>query len=100
MSFMGLRTSYPAKGFLGGRDGALRHYAINGKPAHPKGRYVLQPGDIVTLHEAGGGGFGDPKNRSTSAVLDDVRNGFVTLDGALRDYGVTVDIIRRTALRN
>ena len=99
MSFMGLRTSYPAKGFLGGRDGALRRYAINGKPAHPKGRYVLQPGDIVTLHEAGGGGFGDPMCRPTSAVLDDVRNGFVSHDGASRDYGVIVDIVKRNAFR-
>src|SRR5262249_55983493 len=40
VSFMGLRTSYPAKGFRGGRPGAPRRYEINGKPAHPKGRYT------------------------------------------------------------
>jgi N-methylhydantoinase B len=99
VSFMGLRTSFPAKGFLGGHDGALRKYAINGEQAHPKGRYVLQPGGIVTLHEAGGGGYGDPKKRPPQVVMDDVRNGFVTAAGALRDYGVTVDLEKGTAVR-
>lgn len=99
VSFMGLRTAFPAAGFLGGRPGALRQYAINGEPAHPKGRYVLEPGDVITLREAGGGGYGDPSKRSPQAVLEDVRNGFVSAAGAMRDYGVTVDPDLSDAMR-
>jgi N-methylhydantoinase B len=38
----------------------------------------------------GGGGFGDPLDREPDRVLRDVRDGYVTLDGAVRDYGVVV----------
>jgi N-methylhydantoinase B len=38
----------------------------------------------------GGGGWGDPLARDPDAVLRDVRDGFVTLDAALADYGVVV----------
>jgi N-methylhydantoinase B len=38
----------------------------------------------------GGGGCGDPLSRDPVAVLRDVRDGFVSLDGARRDYGVVV----------
>jgi len=51
------------------------------------------------LQEAGGGGFGDPRQRAIEAVLDDVRNGFVSVNGALEDYGVRVDATKGTATR-
>ena len=38
----------------------------------------------------GGGGWGDPMARDPNAVLRDVRNGYVTIAGARRDYGVAV----------
>ena len=47
-------------------------------------------GDVVRLSTAGGGGHGDPLERDAHRVLDDVLNGFVTLAGAERDYGVVV----------
>ena len=34
-----------------------------------------------------GGGWGDPRRRALSAVVDDVRNGFVTVEGARDIYG-------------
>ena len=39
---------------------------------------------------AGGGGWGDPFEREPERVLRDVRDGYVTIDGAARDYGVVV----------
>ena len=42
-----------------------------------------------TLTQAGGGGIGDPKDRDREKVLADVRDGFVTVEGAARDYGVS-----------
>ena len=79
-------------GIAGGKPGGLRKYWINGNEIHPKGRYVLKPGDQLRMVEAGGGGFGNPCERPIERVLQDVRNGFVTVEGALRDYGVGVDI--------
>ncbi|MCC4246939.1 hydantoinase B/oxoprolinase family protein [Stappia indica] len=82
------RTEFPPLGMLGGEPGKLREISINGEVVHPKGRYVLAQGDTMTIHEAGGGGFGDPKQRSREAVLADVRNGFVSLQAAREIYGV------------
>ena len=78
-------------GVCGGRPGALRSYRINGEQVHPKGRYVLKPGDILEIAEAGGGGYGDPANRDPARVAEDIRQGFVTPEGARRDYGVAAE---------
>jgi N-methylhydantoinase B len=99
VSFMGQRTQFPARGFHGGKSGRLRQFRINGEIAQAKGRYVLKPGDVVTIYEAGGGGFGNPRQRSIDAVVSDVINGLVSVDGALSDYGVKVDSRLKTGNR-
>ena len=38
----------------------------------------------------GGGGWGDPLDRDTRAVLDDVLDEYVSVEGASRDYGVVL----------
>ncbi|OZC63542.1 methylhydantoinase [Rhodococcus sp. 15-725-2-2b] len=38
----------------------------------------------------GGGGWGDSFSREPERVRDDVRDGYVTIDGAARDYGVVI----------
>jgi N-methylhydantoinase B len=47
-------------------------------------------GDSFTRPSAGGGGFGDPLEREPDAVLEDVIDGYVTIERALKDYGVVV----------
>ena len=88
---MSHRTEFPARGLLGGKDGGLRQNKINGEMVHPKGQFTIQPGDEVSLMEAGGGGFGEPTARVRDLVLRDVRDGFVSLDSARRDYGVEIE---------
>jgi N-methylhydantoinase B len=39
---------------------------------------------------ASGGGWGDPFTREPERVVRDVRDGYVTVEGAARDYGVIV----------
>jgi N-methylhydantoinase B len=51
----------------------------------------LGTGEVLVNDTGGGGGFGDPFSRSPDAVARDVRNGFVSVDAATRDYGVVVD---------
>jgi N-methylhydantoinase B len=38
----------------------------------------------------GGGGWGDPLTRDPQAVLDDVLDEYVSVEGAERDYGVVL----------
>ena len=88
---MANRTEFPPVGFDGGQDGQMREHRINGEVVHPKGSYVLQNGDTITLTQAGGGGVGAPKNRARERVLADIRDGFVSVAGAARDYGIHVN---------
>ena len=79
------------RGVLGGKAGRVcARFASTAKIVHPKGRYVLKPGDRMTTIEAGGGGYGDPRRRARAAVLADYRAGFVSREAALRDHGVDV----------
>lgn len=84
---MGNRTLYPAKGLSGGGDGSLRRHEIGGQEVHAKGRLEIAPGEVMTLVEAGGAGYGDPTARCREAVAADVANGFVTPAAARRAYG-------------
>ena len=49
---------------------------------------TINPGERAANMNPGGGGFGDPFRRSVDAVVSDVRNGLVSIDGARDDYGV------------
>jgi N-methylhydantoinase B len=51
------------------------------------------PGDTFTRPSAGGGGLGDPLLRDPKAVLEDVIDGYVSLERAAKDYGVVVHAI-------
>lgn len=51
---------------------------------------TLEQGDIVTRPSAGGGGLGDPLKRQLDAVLEDVVEGYVSIERAKKDYGVVV----------
>ena len=48
----------------------------------------LAHGDLLRMVTPSGGGFGDPFLREPEAVLEDVRDGLLTSEAALRDYGV------------
>ena len=82
---------------LAGPDGRVEHL-----PTKSEGK--LGPADVFAFYPPGGGGYGDPLDRDPGRVLADVRAGAVTVDGALRHYGVvlagdTVDLAATGALR-
>ena len=52
--------------------------------------FQMKRGDTYTAECPGGGGWGDPLDRDPEAVLDDVRDGFVSVQSAQLDYGVIV----------
>ena len=43
---------------------------------------------IVEIQLAGGAGYGDPRARSAGSVAQDVAEGIVSPEAAMRDYGV------------
>lgn len=49
-----------------------------------------KPGAIFRYLTNGGGGWGDPLKRDPDRVKTSVRDGYVSIDGAARDYGVVV----------
>ena len=79
-------------------------YDLEGiKPKNKKGEYfyILRsfdykdsyeniPGTIWRFVTSGAGGWGDPLDRDIGAVKRDVRNEYVSIEGAKRDYGVII----------
>jgi N-methylhydantoinase B len=51
----------------------------------------IKEGEDVTLELQGGGGWGDPFTRDPQRVVEDVLDGYVSLEAAERDYGVIID---------
>ena len=86
------RTGNPAAGLLGGGPGANGEVLLSdGTRPHPKSHFVLHPGQRVTLKLPGGGGFGDPLTRDPQHVLEDARQGYVSVAAAESEYGVVID---------
>ena len=89
------RALEPAWGARGGRDGsvsAVEAIRADGTVESLSMRRAdVESGDVVRVRSGSGGGWGDPLRRDPDAVAADVRNGFVTLDGAREIYGVVVD---------
>ena len=50
----------------------------------------LGPGDAIQALDNGGGGYGDPRDRSAARVLHDVREGLVSVEAARDIYGVAI----------
>src|SRR5262249_26529173 len=51
----------------------------------------LKPGDAFKIRSGGGGGYGNPLERPTEQVRDDVRQGYVTAKSAAELYAVVLD---------
>lgn len=90
------RQRFQSWGLLGGGCGGKGSIEVRraGAAAYetPERQDVLRVsmGDCVRIVTAGGGGYGDPFRREPQRIFDDVMNGFVSLAGAERDYGVVI----------
>jgi N-methylhydantoinase B len=62
-------------------DGSVEEYAV-------VTALDVNEGDVIRLHTANGGGYGDPRRRRRELVRDDVRNGYVTEETARTVYGL------------
>lgn len=84
------RTRHPARGVLGGQPGGGSQVEINGtREGFPlKGRSRIAAGDRIRVRYAGGGGYGDPRERDREAVRADVAAGVVSAQAAHDVYGL------------
>jgi N-methylhydantoinase B len=91
------RHKYPAWGANGGKDGSNNYFEFvkaDGQKDGPFGKYnqyKIDRNEVVRLVTATGGGYGDPLKRPFEKVLHDVKNEYITVEQAERDYGVVID---------
>ena len=87
---------YPMPGICGGKNGSpnemiLRYGSDDPyKVGHTADWVPLQAGQRIMFDYGGGGGWGNPLDRDPQAVLDDVIDEYVSVEGARRDYGVVL----------
>jgi N-methylhydantoinase B len=82
---------YPMPGIAGGRPGSPNALRIGDEVvAHTADWLPLEAGERVVYDYGGGGGWGNPLDRDPAAVLDDVLDEYVSVEGAERDYGVVL----------
>ena len=91
---LGERANFAPPGVLGGGHGALnrvRYDQDDGPHTPPMAAKlfgaVLKRGQKVRIESPGGGGFGPVDERSAQAIDEDLALGYVTAEGAARDYG-------------
>ena len=89
------RRSVLPYGLYGGQPGRPSNNILNpgpeALPLDSKLTMNIKYGDVFRHELAGGGGWGNPLERSIDKVVLDVRDGYVSLEGAKRDYGVCID---------
>jgi len=81
-------------GLNGGKHGSNNYLEVASNGSKRKVSRVpylpLKKGDRVAVVTGGGGGYGDPRSRPAEDVAADVRNGYLSPERALEDYGVAV----------
>ncbi len=89
---MDRHTTNP-RGLDGGRPGRSGALIIKSATAGERrlaarsGDVEVRAGDILRLERPGGGGMGNPAQRDPAALTDDLLDGYITPEGAARDYG-------------
>jgi N-methylhydantoinase B len=87
---------YPMPGIAGGGPGEPNKLTIRYQSDDP---YVVEhtadwvpvdAGQRINYDYGGGGGWGNALDREPQAVLDDVLDEYVSIEGAARDYGVVI----------
>lgn len=105
LSALADRFHQPPFGIFGGQPGWCNAFRLQrgdrpvqtlrewfGLPSFGKfSNLSLQRGDLLTIQCAGGGGYGDPLERSPGLVAHDLLNGYISAQAAWEIYGVRID---------
>ena len=107
----GDRHKERAKGIFGGGLGTTAGMTKNPYSDHPEELYSkiadveFEPGEVLQIRTACGGGYGNPFEREPRLVLEDVMDDFTTIEDAEKSYGVkinadlTIDYVETKRLR-
>ena len=100
---------FPARGFDGGGDGSpmeirlvtregveqLATERLSGAVSAAKfSDLAVNRGERIVVRMPGGGGWGQPAERSSEAVLRDLRDELISVDAAIEIYGVDPELAR------
>ena len=92
----GDRHLEPPRGIFGGSDGEVGAVTLNpgaaGEeffPAKVTG-IPCAAGDVIRIEAPNGAGYGDPLERDPEQVVEDVLDGFTTVEAARSAYGVVL----------
>ncbi|MGX0977673.1 N-methylhydantoinase B [Roseovarius sp. MBR-51] len=90
------RSLFRPWGILGGCAAGLSDMVVNPGTADERrlgnvDTAVLQPGDVLQIRSAGGGGRGAPQEREPWRVARDVTCGYISVNAAYNEYGVVMD---------
>ena len=90
------KRKYPPYGLHGGKPGSPSWNILNPgddeRVLPTMGTTEMKRGDVLRHVMAGGGGWGDPLERDPKAVEADIRDEKITIDHALSEYGVVIDL--------
>jgi N-methylhydantoinase B len=85
------RQKFRPWGIAGGGEALGTEYSlISGKekrPVRTKSMGTAKKGDVLSIRTAGGGGYGNPKERSRESIKKDIEDGKISLERAKRVYG-------------
>jgi N-methylhydantoinase B len=89
------RSVTPAWGLFGGGSAAVPDVVVRSPGVEDRhmlkvNALPLEAGAAVEIRTGGGGGFGDAAERDPERVARDVRDGYVSREGAGREYGVAL----------
>jgi N-methylhydantoinase B len=93
----GIEQGAEAFGLFGGKEGPLNKIELrypDGTVRTVKSKEIIRDipkGTIFYQQAGGGGGYGNPYERPTQKVLEDVINGVISIKKARDDYGVVIN---------
>lgn len=95
------RTVTPPFGLAGGLAGSTARLTLEQaggatKPLPGKGGFIAPANARVVMEAPGSGGYGPPKHRTRDQLREDLIDGYVTPEGARRDYGFDPDSFGNT----
>ena len=99
MSYCSDRARSITWGINGGLPGIPHGVALTREGEEPEemgtvfSNVPIGPGDEFVRPSSGGGGFGDPLDRDPEAVVEDVKDDYVSIERAAKDYGVVIEEI-------
>lgn len=95
LTYAATRSSVRPWAMAGGQEGSTNYAEIHRHDGSVD-RHTMcttvpaKRDEVIRIYTATGGGFGDPLKRDRAALLQDVRNGFVTPEQAEKHYGLTI----------